>query len=162
MTSDILLLTALVLAAAWTVMTPRLMRSVVGLAVTSALLTLLMFRLDAPLAGVFELSVCAGLIPAIFLSTIGLTQRLGPEQLAERKKSRLRRYWALPVLLVLVGALLSQVHMVVPIAAAPAVPEADVREVLWGQRQLDLLGQIVILLGGAFGVVLLVKERKHD
>jgi NADH:ubiquinone oxidoreductase subunit 6 (subunit J) len=59
----------------------------------------LMFRLQAPLAGVFELSVCAGLIPAIFLSTIGLTQRLAPETLAARRKEKVRRSWFLPILL---------------------------------------------------------------
>ena len=37
------------------------------------------------------------------------------------------------------------------------VPDQDVREVLWNLRHLDLLGQIIILLGGAFGVVALVK-----
>jgi ethanolamine transporter EutH len=34
--------------------------------------------------------------------------------------------------------------------------------VLWYLRRLDLLGQIVILLAGAFGVVMLFKERKNE
>ena len=62
---NLLLIVALVAAALWTVMTARLLRAVVALAVTSVLITVLMFQLRAPIAGVFELSVCAGLIPAI-------------------------------------------------------------------------------------------------
>ena len=38
-------------------------------------------------------------------------------------------------------------------------PEGDMRLVLWGQRQLDLFGQVVVLLAGIFGVVVLFKER---
>jgi hypothetical protein len=34
----------------------------------------------------------------------------------------------------------------------------DVKTILWNLRHLDLLGQILILLGGTFGVVVLVKE----
>jgi len=40
--------------------------------------------------------------------------------------------------------------------------ENDVRIILWNLRQLDLLGQIVILLAGAFGVAVLFKERKNE
>ena len=74
------LLGALVVSATWTVMTARLLRSAVGLAITSAILTILMFQLASPLAAVFELSVCAGLISAIFISTISLTQRVTAER----------------------------------------------------------------------------------
>ena len=48
MTMDILLLVAMVIAAVATVATARLMRAVIGLAATSAVLTVFMFRMDAP------------------------------------------------------------------------------------------------------------------
>jgi hypothetical protein len=32
--------------------------------------------------------------------------------------------------------------------------------VLWGLRHLDLFGQIIVLLAGAFGVVIFFKEKK--
>jgi ethanolamine transporter EutH len=38
-----------------------------------------------------------------------------------------------------------------------AITGEGVREVLWNQRHLDLLGQIAVLLAGAFGVVVLFK-----
>jgi len=47
---DVLLIVALILAALATVMSVRLIRSVIGLAVTSVLLTVIMFRMDSPLA----------------------------------------------------------------------------------------------------------------
>ena len=161
MTVNAILLGLLVAAALATVMTARLLRAVVGLAATSALVALLMFRLKAPIAAVFELSVCAGLIPAIFISTVGLTQRRTPAALAERQRAKLKAYWFLPILVVLVGVILSRLPLHLGVTLPPPAAEASVRTVLWTQRPLDVIGQIVILLGGAFGVVVLLREFKH-
>lgn len=160
-TVDIILLVAALLATVWTVMTPRLLRSVIGLAVVSVLLSIIMYRLNSPIAAVFELSVCAGLVSAIFLSIIGLTVPLNQAEEAARDKARLRRFWVLPLLMVVVGIVLSQLHVPLNIVQQ-AGPEADVRNILWDHRNLDLLGQIVVLMGGAFGVVILFKEWKHE
>jgi NADH-quinone oxidoreductase subunit J len=159
-TLDICLVVALVLAALGTVMSVRLIRSVIGLAVTSVLLTVIMFRLNSPLAAVFELSVCAGLIPAIFISTIGLTGRTAPEDLSALRRDKLKRYGMLPVLLIIAAVALTQI--VLPKMAETKVIEDSVRQVLWGQRQIDLIGQVVVLLAGALGVVVLVKERRNE
>jgi NADH-quinone oxidoreductase subunit J len=156
---DIVVLVLLVLMALWAVMSPRLLRAVIALAAASILVTLLLFRLDSPLAAVFELSVCAGLISAVFLGAITLTQPDSEAQLAQSRKERIRRYWYLPPLLVLLGVALLQ-HAL-PTAASPATAGEDVRTVLWTSRHLDLLGQITVLLAGAFGVVVLFKEAKN-
>ena len=156
---NVILIAALVLAALATVMSVRLIRSVIGLAVTSVLLTVIMFQLNSPLAAVFELSVCAGLIPAIFISTIGLTARTAPEDMAALRRAKIKRYWPLPVLLVIVAVALAQVDL--PHVAAPPASAEGVRDILWNQRQIDLIGQVVVLLAGALGVVVLVKERKN-
>jgi NADH-quinone oxidoreductase subunit J len=158
-TMDILLLIGLTVSALTTVMSTRMVRAVIGLAVTSVFVTVLMFRLEAPLAAVFELSVCAGLIPAIFISVIGLTRRLSPEALTEARKNRLRRAGYLPVIVILAGIALSQVH--IPMEFAVVADSTDVRNVLWNLRHVDLLGQIAVLLGGAFGVVVLLKEYRN-
>jgi len=149
MTINIILGIALVLAAMWTVMTVRLLRAVIGLAITSVILTIIMFKLNSPLAAVFELSVCAGLISAIFISCISLTQRLSEEQAAVR---------LLPILLVLTGIVLYQIHIPMDLHLQTAPNENDVRNIIWNVRHLDLIGQIVILLAGAFGVVALFKD----
>lgn len=157
---DYILIIGLVLAALSAVLSVRLIRSVIGLAVTSVLLTVIMFRLDSPLAAVFELSVCAGLIPAIFISTIGLTGRTAPEDMAALRRTKLMRYWLLPVLLVIAALALTQV--VLPHTAVNPVADNDVRHVLWNLRPIDLIGQVVVLLAGTLGVVVLVKERKNE
>ena len=161
MTLDIVLVTALVVAALATVMTARLLASAIGLAVTSAVLAVIMFRLDSSIAAVFELSVCAGLIPVIFISVIGLTDRLSREAVVERRKERFKRFWLLPVIVVVAAVALSQVSL--PLSL-PTLPDeaGDVRQILWNVRHVDLIGQIVILLGAAFGVAILLKESKND
>ncbi len=159
---NILLLLAMVLAAVWTVMTSYLLRAVVGLALTSAVLTIIMFMLNAPLAAVFELSVCAGLIPAIFLSAISVTKRVDPEGITSHVRQQIAKFWPLPLILVLAGLGLSQVHIPELAVKIAQVPQDDVRKVLWNLRHMDLLGQIVILLAGAFGVVVLLKESKSE
>jgi NADH:ubiquinone oxidoreductase subunit 6 (subunit J) len=159
---DVMLIVALVAAALWTVMTARLLRAVVALAVTSVLITALMFRLRSPIAGVFELSVCAGLIPAILITTISLTQRLDAEQLIARKRQKLKQYWPLPILVIVAAILLSllNVSLDFPAILPPPAKEEDVRTSLWALRHVDLLGQIVILLAGALAVVVLVREKR--
>jgi NADH-quinone oxidoreductase subunit J len=162
MVINIILLIALVISALWTAMTTRLLHSAVGLAITSAILSILIFRLASPIAAVFELSVCAGLIFAIFISSITVTQRVSAERLIIRKKERLRKFWLLPIIIVLVAAALSQVHFQMAFNLPAQTEENNVKIILWNLRHLDLLGQIVILLTGAFGVVILFKEWKND
>ena len=73
-------LSLLVLFALFTVLIKNLLKAVISLAAASASLTIIMFMLNAPLAAVFELSVCAGLITVIFISVISLTKPLTPEE----------------------------------------------------------------------------------
>jgi NADH-quinone oxidoreductase subunit J len=167
MTINIILLVAFIMAAVWTVMTTRLPRSAVGLAITSAILTIIMFRLASPLAAVFELSVCAGLISAIFISIISLMRRVTAEDRAVRQKEHFHKYWLLPIIigLVIIGlaaVALSQLHLPADFNLPAKPMENDVRIILWNLRHLDLLGQIVILLAGAFGVAALFKEWKNE
>jgi NADH-quinone oxidoreductase subunit J len=159
MTLTIVVLALTVLAALWTVMTGGLMRSVLGLAATSLLVTVLMFMLGADLAAVFELSVCAGLITVVFVSTVAMTQPAPRAELLDKTRKRLRRYWFLPPILVAAGAAIAFLTAGMSPALPPAIAEAGVREVLWKSRQADLLGQVVVLSAGVMGVVVLFKER---
>jgi NADH-quinone oxidoreductase subunit J len=160
MSLTIVVLSMTLAAALWTVITPGLIRAVLGLAVTSVLVTILMFMLGAGLAAVFELSVCAGLITVVFVSTVSMTQPSPTSALMERTRSRLRRYWLLPIIMVAAGAALAYFSLGAEIATPPPIPPADAREVLWGQRQTDILGQVIVLLAGILGVAVLFKERK--
>lgn len=198
-----LLLGLFVVSALWSVLTPTLLRGAIGLAAASAVLTLLMFQMEAPLAGVFELSVCAGLITVVFVSAISLTTPKDRPQAQERREARARLF--IPGLFLA----LAQVALLVWLIGVPAAPGAtptagataaaeaakgaakpaasaaakpaaakpsvlpagkatvagsavgtDVRSVLWGDRRLDLLGQILIIFAGVFGVVILFKEDR--
>jgi NADH-quinone oxidoreductase subunit J len=131
-TTIIILLAALVIAAVRTVMTTRLLHSAIALAVTSVIVAILMFQLGSPLAAVFELSVCAGLISAIFICTISLTQRLTSEDLPARRKERLQRFWGLPLILLAVGV--AMIGFKYTLNVTPSLTDEDVRNILWNQR----------------------------
>lgn len=154
---DIVILVCLLASALWAVFSPRRLRAVIGLAAASICVTLVLFRLGAPLAGVFELSVCAGLISAVFIATISLADLETDDSVRAARRERLKRYWYLPPLLLAVGVAILQMDL--PPMPQAADPGADVREVLWSERHLDLFGQIAVLLAGAFGVVVLFKRR---
>jgi len=157
---DIILLTAMVVAALWTVMTRSLLKSTIGLAVTSAIITIIMFRLNSPLAAVFELSVCTGLITAVFISTISLVKPLTHKQIVQLSKDRIKRFWYLPLIVIVTGIALIYLKAPAPFEFPAAAVETDVRRVLWNSRQLDLFGQIAVLLAGVFGIVILFKETR--
>ncbi|MFA5063264.1 MAG: NADH-quinone oxidoreductase subunit J [Candidatus Omnitrophota bacterium] len=159
---DILILILLVSAALWTVMCRSLLRSAIGLALTSAILTLMIFKMNAPLAAVFELSVCAGLIPVLFISVISLTQAMTKQEVIEHMKSRLARFWGLPLVIIILGLVLGLLSIKFKAKLPLSEVETDPRLVMWHLRQLDLLGQIIILFTGVFGVVVLFKERKKS
>ena len=52
----------------------ELLFAAISLAVLSAALAIMFYRLDSPYAAVIELSVCSGLITALFVSVISLTR----------------------------------------------------------------------------------------
>ena len=156
-----LLLVLLVVFALYTVMTPRLLMAAIGLAVTSVILAIIMYAMGAVWAAVLELSVCAGLITVVFVSAISLT---GPAIKEEEKmwaRMKFKRFAPLPLILLVAAGLFAVwvrtegTPIVITTAAIPAI--AEVREVLWTTRQADLLGQILLMLTGVFGVVILFK-----
>jgi NADH-quinone oxidoreductase subunit J len=159
----ILLLLSMVVLAVWTVMAKDLLKSAIALGVTSAILATIMFIMDSYLAAVFELSVCAGLITAIFISTISLTKPRTHEEEKVSLKQRQKRFIYLPFLLLAIGLslffLVPQIN--INFAASPAVAEPAAQEVLWNARRTDILGHIIIILAGVFGVAILFKERDH-
>jgi len=160
---DLSLLGIMLLAALWTVMGRSLLKATIGLALTSAVLTILIFRLNSPLAAVFELSVCTGLITVVFVSTISLTKPLTHKEIIEMSKNRHKRYIYLPLILVLtaIGLVLLKIPNDFAVPQPPETP-LSVQNILWNVRHLDLFGQIIIMLAGAFGVVTLFTERRKD
>ncbi|MFA4888605.1 MAG: NADH-quinone oxidoreductase subunit J [Candidatus Omnitrophota bacterium] len=158
-TVDIIILIFMILGALWAVMTRSLLRSAIALAFTSAVLSVLMFKLNAPLAAVFELSVCTGLISVLFISTISLTHPLTWEEIFQHMRERHKRFKYLPFIIVAVGIGLSMVSVKLNLPLPAPETNNDMRIVLWNLRRLDVIGQVVILLCGVFGVVILFKDE---
>jgi NADH-quinone oxidoreductase subunit J len=167
LTIVILLMELLVLSAIFTVMIRNLLKAAIALALTSAVLTVIMFLLGAWMAAVFELSVCAGLITVVIISAISLTKPLTMDESREMQKKRLRRFIYLPFLLIVVfsalyiswkfGYLHFTWNFINPyqVSQQPTIGDA-----IWKTRQVDIIGQIIVILSGVFGVVVLFKEKK--
>jgi NADH-quinone oxidoreductase subunit J len=153
----------LVLAALWT-MQASILRAVLGLAVVSVLTTLLIFQMGAPLAGAFELSVCAGLITVVFASTVSMIRPAEPAEEGRRRLRQVLRVLFAASVFVAAGsvALFVHRHGVPRIAPPPAEPVGTAQEVLWSARRLDLVGLLAIVLVGVFGVVVLFKEQPGE
>jgi NADH-quinone oxidoreductase subunit J len=137
-----------------------LIRAAISLAVASLFLGIIFFRMGASYAGVFEISVVAGLITVLFILTIALTNT-GEEV----RESRLANvvFPLFFVVFVIIDALVMK-GLLQKIPALPSGPEAGTfGEVLWKGRTLDLVGQIGVILAGVFSVLALFRKRdKHD
>ena len=149
------------LCALWAVMATDILKSAIALALASVFLSVAMFLLGSPLAAVFELSVCAGLITVIFISVVSMIKPEGhdrAEDMTLRKNRRLKKYLPLPLLLIVAGILLWMVRVDMPALPVADVSPLKLSEVMWGERRVDLAGQAIIILVGVFGIVVLFKE----
>lgn len=162
MTLYTVLLLVTLAAALWAAMARSLLKSAIALAATSAALSILLFTLDSPLAAVFELSVCSGLITVIFMSTISLTKPLTIKEAALMTQARRRRFLYLPIIIAVAGVALFLFPPHQDVTSVTVVSAADVRSVLWNTRQMDLFGQILVIITGAFGIAVLFKEARRN
>lgn len=141
-----------------------ILRSAISLLLCSLGLTLILFNLNAPLAGVFELSVCTGLITVLFINTISLVPTVTGETRIPRAKRHHRKFRFLPFLVILIiGALwFSRDFWLTNLTVQRVQETVTTGQVLWGQRGIDLIGQIIMILVGIYGVVLLFKRGKMN
>ena len=72
---SIVLFIAVIALAIMAVSFKDLLSAAISLAALSAALAIIFYRLNSPYAAVIELSVCAGLITALFVAAISLTRR---------------------------------------------------------------------------------------
>ena len=154
------LLVGLVLFSVLAILLRDLLKAAVSLAVASLLLGIIFFRMDASYAGVFEISVVAGLITVLFILTIALTNK--GEEVRESKLANLV-FPLFFVVFIIIDALVMK-GLLQKIPALPSSPESGAfGDVLWKGRTLDLVGQIAVILAGVFSVLALFRKRdKHD
>jgi NADH:ubiquinone oxidoreductase subunit 6 (subunit J) len=156
---QILLLSGLVLFSVLAILSKDLIKSAISLAVASLLLGIIFFRMSAPYAGVFEISVVAGLITVLFMLTIALTKAEG-----DVRESRVVKL-AFPLFFV-IFILIDVLVMKSLLQKIPALPETVEKgtfgDVLWKQRTFDLVGQLAVILAGVFSVLALFRKRDKD
>ena len=75
MIGDLILVVLMIAFTINAIFSHRLLNAVVSLGLSSCLLAIIFFDLDAPFAGGFELSIGAGLISLLFIMAISLTER---------------------------------------------------------------------------------------
>lgn len=142
------------------VLSRDLLRSAISLAVASVFLAVIFFRMNAVYAGVFEISVVAGLITVLFITTIALTR--GDQEVVENKRHLL--IFPLFFLILIVIDILVMKNLLGKIPAIVSSESGTFGEVLWNQRTFDLVGQIGVILAGVLAVLALFRQGKktHD
>jgi NADH:ubiquinone oxidoreductase subunit 6 (subunit J) len=149
----LLLVVAAIVSAFQVMHAQRLMVATLWLALTSALVSILLFLLEAPEVAVIELSVGAGLVTVLFVFAFSIVgeHTFDPKTLVPRPLT-----WGLILALsFLLGWFL------LPVAGASAVPDQQTfSEVLWQQRGLDVLAQVVLIFAGVLGLMGLLSEAR--
>ena len=134
-----------------------LLYAAVALALASVVLSIVLFQFGANIAAVFELSVCAGLITVLFVSTVSLTKDSD-----QKTEARLPAVFLLPMLVLFAGVAYFLVHRLgaaLPAPVARPLAGSSFQEVFWGQRTTDVLGQISLILVGVFGLLAVLRTK---
>ena len=134
----------------------RLLISALWLAGCSALVALLMYLLGSPEIAVIELSVGAGLVTVLFVFAINIA---GEEIVPVRSLVPRPLSWLLVAASV---ALLSWMTLPGFLSAQISEPKIGFAQVLWQDRWLDLLLQIVLIFAGVLGVIGLLADDQAD
>lgn len=131
--------------------------SVFSLAIVSVFLSVSFFTQGAPVAGVFELSVGAGLITVLIVLTLTFIQK--------RKEETAKISYIWIALSVIVCALI--VFFFYKLIASPAgdissvqLDWKDAGQVIWKQRVADLFPQALIILAAVFGILVLLRKKE--
>jgi uncharacterized MnhB-related membrane protein len=135
--------------------TARLLISALWLACCSALVSTLLFQLNAPEVAVIELSVGAGLVTVLFVFAVGIA---GESTLGG---SRSLPWWLAAAFALITVALVGWLLLPAPAPAAadPNVPTLSFGATLWETRAVDVLVQLALIFSGVLGVLGLLAER---
>jgi uncharacterized MnhB-related membrane protein len=129
----------------------RLVVSSLWLAALSALLAVLIYAMGASRVAVIELSVGAGLVTVLLIFVVGIAgdEATGGKPLIPRAVS-----WGLGlVALILLG------WFTVPLVApSPPSSQPSLVSLLWKDRALDVLIQVVLIFCGVMGILGLLSE----
>lgn len=130
----------------------RLLSSALWLAAVSGLVSLVLYTLGAHMVAVIELSVGAGLVTVLFVFAINIA---GDEAMSARE------IIPKPVMIGLVLAFVALLAwMALPVNDVEvATAERTFEAVLWSDRAIDVMLQIVLIFSGVLCLVGLFDER---
>lgn len=154
----LLLLIGLVAFSILAVLARDLLKSAISLAVASVFLAVLFFEMSAFYAGVFEVSVVAGLITVLFITAIALTR--GDGDVVESHS-----HLVVFPLFFLALAVIDILVMKRLLGRIPALvnPESGTfAQMLWNQRTFDLVGQIGAIFAGVLAVLALFRREEKN
>lgn len=134
----------------------RLLISAIWLALTSALVALLLYLLGAPHIAVIELSVGAGLVTVLFVFAINIS---GEEVLDA--ESVLPKPYAWGSLAIAAGLALFLILKTLGIVTFPA-DVAKTSMINWDGRFLDFILQVVLIFAGVLGVLGILASGKNE
>lgn len=136
-----------------------LLKAALSLMAASIFLAIIFFVMKAPYVGVFEISVVAGLITVLFISTIGLTRSEGDVQESRVPAIIFPLFfvWFLALDVLVMGFLIGKITV-----AQGAGETGPFGTVFWKQRTLDLVAQIGIIFAGVFCVLALFRKRNKN
>lgn len=155
---DILFLVGVIVFVACAVLLKDMMKAAICLMVSSIIMGIIFFRLHAPYAGVFEISVIAGLVMVLFIMTISL---IGGD--ADVKEPPVPI--AVFIFLFLVFSLVVALKIPgLPIDQSRVLPIGSVKigEVLWIRRTFDIIGQVGVIFAGVFVLLSVVSARRKN
>jgi len=136
------------------ILAKQLITSALWLAGVSALCSVLFFLCGAQLVAVVELSVGAGLVTVLFVFAISVAGDDTLDATPVPPRSLIAILVAFFILLM--G------WFIMPISSSPvsAISNPPLAEVLWQERGLDLIVQVVLIFSGVLGLLGLLAEIK--
>lgn len=134
-----------------------LIASALWLAADSALLALMFYMLGALLAAVIELSVGAGLVTVLFAFAIGIAGE--NYRVLRSNVPKIVSALLVTAVLLLLFWFIRPFEELIQVTQDPQLLP-NVSEVIWNQRGLDILIQIIVIFAGVLGLLGLLAEAK--
>lgn len=151
-----LLLAGVVIFAGLAIFLKDMLKAVICLLISSVFLGIIFFRLNAPFAGVFEISVVAGLIMVLFILTISL---VGSQDTVSEPDVP---FFVFVILFLIFSYIVNIAIPQAGINERPMIVDRYCRfnDTLWIGRTFDMIGQISVILAGVFVLLLIIGRRK--
>jgi uncharacterized MnhB-related membrane protein len=147
---NIVLTIAAIVCAIQAIRAGRLLFSALWLAGTSAIIALLLYVLGAPEVAAIELSVGAGLVTILFVFAISVA---GDEVIPGGAVVPKPLAWGLIGLTIILMGWLVLKQPLVEVPASAQASATNFAQMLWEQRGLDILIQLVVIFSGVLGMV---------